>query len=142
MKLDNLLSLVDQRWHEAFLRFVETGEAQKEFLSYLDKDARAQKAVDEAFTAQAAAFENLARELRTAEAEPQKAAAAANDLRARTVTASIVAALAETIELPPEDREDALHKAVVAIRAAVGPEKRHELTAVVAQLNRATAEKV
>ena len=54
MKLDNLLNLVDKRWQEAFLRFVETGEAQKEFLAYLDKDDSAQKAVDEAFTAQAA----------------------------------------------------------------------------------------
>jgi hypothetical protein len=31
MKLENLLDLVEPNWHKAFLRFVETGEAEDEF---------------------------------------------------------------------------------------------------------------
>ena len=38
MKLETALAKVAPRWHKDFLKFIETGEAQPEFLAYLDED--------------------------------------------------------------------------------------------------------
>ena len=62
--LSDLLNEVDEQWHAEFEQFVETGEANDAFLSYLDQNERAQHAVEVAFERQAAKFEELARELK------------------------------------------------------------------------------
>jgi hypothetical protein len=64
MKLENALNLINPKWRKDYLHFIETGEAPKEFLSYIDQNSSAQEAVEMAFNAQADAFEGLARELR------------------------------------------------------------------------------
>lgn len=51
---------IDPKWQAAFVRFVETGEADDEFLEYLNSDPGAQAAVEEAFSRQAAALQELA----------------------------------------------------------------------------------
>jgi hypothetical protein len=61
--LADLLDQVDERWRSEFERFVETGEAGEEFLSYLDQHTGAQEAVQTAFERQAAKFEEFASEL-------------------------------------------------------------------------------
>ena len=64
MKLEEILKDVDHRWQKDFLTFIDTGEGSNEFLTYLDHDPQGQKAVDLAFSAQAKAFEGLAKEFR------------------------------------------------------------------------------
>jgi HEAT repeat protein len=45
---ENILSRVELRWHEEFQRFVQTGDADPNFLKYLDENKACQNAVDEA----------------------------------------------------------------------------------------------
>jgi len=62
--LRDLLTKVEPRWQAEFERFVETGEADEKFLTYLDQSEAAQTAVEGAFKHQAARFEELAEELK------------------------------------------------------------------------------
>ena len=52
MKLEELLKNVAPESHKEFLRFVGTGEAEDNFLQYLNKDKGGQAAVEMAFDAQ------------------------------------------------------------------------------------------
>ena len=60
MKIEELVRLVAPEWQESFLRFVETGEANEAFLSFLDADKACQEAVEQASSMQASAFEEFA----------------------------------------------------------------------------------
>ena len=64
MKLQDLLSSLRPEHHAAFLRFVDSGEASPEFLTYLDRDVDCQRAVEEALELETAGFRGLANELR------------------------------------------------------------------------------
>jgi DNA-directed RNA polymerase subunit RPC12/RpoP len=57
------LKLVDKKWHKTFLDFAETGEAPKEFLDYIDRDAQAEKAVEMIFIHQSAAMQKFSQSL-------------------------------------------------------------------------------
>jgi len=63
-KLQDLLASIRPEYHAAFLRFVDSGEAAPEFLSYLDRDADCQRAVEDALELETAGFRGLANELR------------------------------------------------------------------------------
>lgn len=63
-ELQEILWLIEQKWHSDFLKFVETGEGSNEFFDYLDSNSDAQRAVGLAFTAQARAFEYVAKLLK------------------------------------------------------------------------------
>jgi len=54
-ELQEILWLVEQKWHPDFLKFIETGEANTEFLDYLDSNLDAQRAVGLVMTAKARA---------------------------------------------------------------------------------------
>jgi hypothetical protein len=56
MFFSDLLPQIDARWHAAFVRFIETGEASASFLNYLDSDARCQKVMERLLAAQVKAF--------------------------------------------------------------------------------------
>ena len=56
----NLLKFVEPRWHKAFMNFIETGEAEEEFLAYINTNERCRQAVEMAFDTQASAFKNFA----------------------------------------------------------------------------------
>ena len=56
---EELAASLPEEWRAAFCRFVETGEAEKAFLDFLDSDNAAQAAVEIAFNEQAAALERL-----------------------------------------------------------------------------------
>lgn len=53
---NDALILVDPKWHDSFLKFVETGEASKDFLAYVDASEKAQKAVEMIFRHQSEAM--------------------------------------------------------------------------------------
>jgi len=61
--LAELLDNVAEQWRTEFERFVETGDADKDFLAYLDENEVAQQAVEAAFNHQASKFAGLASEL-------------------------------------------------------------------------------
>ena len=46
MNLQNLLEHVDQKWQKDFINFIDTGEANPDFLKYLNNDKQAQEAVE------------------------------------------------------------------------------------------------
>jgi hypothetical protein len=56
-------------WRAAFVRFVETGEAEQGFLDFLETDKPAQEAVEVMFNETAAAFERLGAFLRSAKSD-------------------------------------------------------------------------
>lgn len=58
------LRMVEPIWQRDFESFVETGEASEAFLKHLERDASCQRAVDVVFRQQAAALEELSRDLR------------------------------------------------------------------------------
>src|ERR1039458_642118 len=60
-----LASTLPAEWRAAFYQFLETGEADKPFLDYLESDKAAQTAIEAAFKRQAAALEGLGALLRS-----------------------------------------------------------------------------
>jgi len=63
-EFQEILWLVEKKWHPDFLRFIETREASNEFLDYLDSNPDAQRAVGLVMTAQARAFEYIGKILK------------------------------------------------------------------------------
>ena len=63
-ELQEILWLIEKKWHSDFLKFIETGEASEEFLNYLDSNSDAQRAVGLIMTAQARAFEYIGKVLK------------------------------------------------------------------------------
>jgi hypothetical protein len=51
MYFSDLLPQIEPKWHEAFVRFIETGEASSEFLTYLNSDQGCQKAMERLLSA-------------------------------------------------------------------------------------------
>jgi U3 small nucleolar RNA-associated protein 14 len=111
--INYLLQLVEPRWHGDFQTFIETGEAPDEFLVFLNQDKNAQKAVDIAFNAQAAAFENFAKALTEKPAEND------DETRRNTVTANVAIALEGAIGLSPTDRTEAFQRAATVLKASL-----------------------
>lgn len=60
----DLLELVSPERRQAFLQFIRTGEADDDFLNFLNHDENCQQAVEVAFTREAAGFEDLAEALK------------------------------------------------------------------------------
>ena len=132
MKLDDLLQNVESRWHEYFLRFIETGEAGDEFLDYLNRDKGGQQAVEMAFNAQAAAFEGLAEELKKGPVEPATPPEVA-------ASARMAEAVEVVLQLSPEQRKEALQKTASVLEASLGPEQQDTARSMVQMLEHALA---
>lgn len=135
MKLENALNLIAPQWREDYLHFIETGEAPKEFLSYIDQDASAQEAVEMAFNAQADAFEGLARELRGT--SPLEGAI--------TVPASISAsdkltqAFEVVLRLPKEERVAVVANTASTLGRVLQPDQQRTAHSVAQKLENALA---
>ena len=110
MRLEDLVTRIPSDWREDFEKFIQTGEANEEFLNFLDQDPTCQAVVEKAFAAQATAFEKFAKYLsqpHTSDVHPERTEYTeelSNEL-ARTVSA--------VAELPSEVQQ------MVAERAAV-----------------------
>jgi hypothetical protein len=61
-----ILELVEPRFHEAFRRFIDSGDLDPDFEAYLDSDERCQRAVDLAAEAQLKALGAAGRDIRRA----------------------------------------------------------------------------
>jgi hypothetical protein len=63
-RVEDLQVNIAPSWRNAFAHFIETGEAEEEFLAYLDHDEKAQHAVQSAFDAQVESFQKMVDDLR------------------------------------------------------------------------------
>lgn len=133
MTKDDLLQ-IDPAWHSDFLKFIKTGEASEEFLTYMDENPACQRAVEAAFSEQAAAFESFSRDLRAT--VPAKTL-----VEAQTAAAShsMAHALEQTLQLPPAERESVLRRAVSALTQEAPKGQREELKEIVSDLERRVA---
>lgn len=124
MRLSELLTRVDSRWHQEFVRFIDSGEASEEFLVELDGNESLQGVVEEAFAAQATALREFARWVKDDASEEASASPAPAYEAERH---NLQNALTRVSELPPEQRRK------VAIRAAEAAAEvhQHEVAAVV-----------
>jgi hypothetical protein len=129
MQQEELLAGVEPGWHQEFLRFIETGDASEEFLTYMDQDPACQAAVEAAFSEQAAAFESLSRDLRTA--VPDAALAKA---RSSVLSEHMAQALERTLALPPSERTKVVERTVSTLVREVPPRRRQELKEIVSDL--------
>jgi hypothetical protein len=121
MEENALLARLETRWHEAFLRFTETGEADAEFLAFMDSDPECQRAVEAAFNEQALAFEKLSRSLRDDRVTPPAEAVS------EALTASVTQVLERALDLPPEQRNQVVVDAATALNRDVPPRRQQEL---------------
>jgi len=126
VKFNDIIERVDEEWREQFTRFIETGEADEPFLNHLDASEACQRAVDEAITAQGVAFAGLASAL-DGTSEPLK--------RREAAAASLACGLESVMELPEDERPDAISGALAAVRLLTKGLKKQELMAAVEQLD-------
>lgn len=129
MTKEELLGLVDPRWHREFLNFIEAGEASEEFLTYMDRAPSCQRAVEAAFSQQAAAFERLSQDMRSA--VPDKVLAEA---QASVLSQNMAHAFEQTLELPPAERTKVLKRTVSALAREVPQRRRKELKEIFSDL--------
>ena len=133
MELNQLLELVKPEWHKAFLRFIDTGEAEETFLNYLNQDEHGQKAVEMAFDAQASAFEGLAKELTADKIEVKTTASSA----AQVASGDIARIVTHVLVLEPEERYEVLQKAASSLEASISPKQKGQLEDVAQEIGRA-----
>jgi hypothetical protein len=132
MKLSELLQLVDKEWHGQFLHFIETGEADDKFLEHLNADRNTQTAVEDAFGAQAAAFEGLAQAI---SAEPL-----ASEHEDRTqVSTAMSNAIEDVVDLPPLQRKEAIQQVATALKSSARQDRAKDVQSVVRDLQEAVA---
>ena len=65
-RVEALAETLPPEWRAAFVHFVETGDAEKSFLEFIERDKTAQAAVETMFNETAAAFEKLGAALHSA----------------------------------------------------------------------------
>lgn len=117
-----LLARLDPRWHVPFLRFIETGEADAEFLAFMDDNTACQGAVEAAFDDQALAFEKLSRKIR-GEGDGVTQVEAGSE----ALAASVTQVLERALELPPDQRSQVVRNAATALIEAVPPRRQRDL---------------
>lgn len=138
MKLEEILSNVDPRWQPEFLNFVNTGEGSDEFLKYLDNDPQGQKAVDLAFTAQAAAFEGLREEFKRSQSTGTQITAESIATEPAVVASeSLAQAMEGVARLPYEQRVEAVRKTVSTLESSPDTEQQKTARALAETLERA-----
>ena len=127
--LTRLIESVAPKWRSAFQQFVETGEADEAFLTYLNQDTSAQDAVEKAFNHQVSQFEGLAAELKKRRAPESQEAMP-------SLTSTKLAAVVEVVMQTPREQQDEVVKTRTAEFAASVPiEDRNVLTQVARSLD-------
>ncbi|MGC2695539.1 MAG: hypothetical protein WA738_07090 [Candidatus Angelobacter sp.] len=130
MNLNDLLGHVDEKWQKDFLRFIDTGEADDAFLTYLNHDTRGQQAVEMAFNAHAQAIQGLAEELK----KPPLADEITID-PAATASKKLVHAVEGVLELAPEQRNMVVKEAASNLLSSAPPSRQQEVEAVAQAFN-------
>lgn len=133
MKLSELLQMVDKEWHGQFLHFIETGEADDKFLAFLNTNKDTQTAVEHAFTAQASAFEGLAKAISTDPLLPSQ-----REDRTQASTAMTLA-IEDVANLPLVQRKEAIQQVATALKSSGRKDRTRDVQAVVKDLEEAVA---
>jgi hypothetical protein len=136
--LEDLEEMVAPQWRSAFLRFVETGEAEEDFLDFLDRDEQCQRAVEQAFDRQAKGFEGMAAELRRVSDAAERQEPTPSPAQAVAVSAisnSIAAVVAMALQSPPAQRDEVVEKYTIAFAASVSPGEAREVKAVISSVD-------
>jgi hypothetical protein len=130
MELEPLLDSIGIKWHQDFIRFVQTGDASPEFLTYLDGDPKAQAAVEAAFTDQARALEGLAKLIKTSNFSTATKASPSEGV-------SIARSFQRIADLTGDEREEAVSVAAKALahHAAAQPGKAEALKSALSALH-------
>jgi hypothetical protein len=121
VKLNDILTNVDEKWRPDFLRFIDTGEANDDFLNYLNHDKSGQQAVELAFDAHAQSFRGLADELKS----PPPAEEIVMD-PAAVASKKLVYAVEGVLELAPDQRSKVVKQAASKLLTAT-PGRRHDV---------------
>ena len=130
-----VLELVDSKWRDAFLRFVRTGEAEPDFLAYLDATPLARDAVTLVFDAQASAWESLAARLSQ---EHSQRAVVDRERVEEVVSKDAEMVLEEIASLTSSEREGVVRRVSSTI-ANQEPRRSREKLAVVSAMASAMA---
>jgi hypothetical protein len=121
--LTDLLDSVDEQWRSEFERFVETGEADDAFLTYLDQDEGAQQAVEAAFKRQAAKFEGLAAELKRRQAESSSIGESHRVAAASTTPTKVAAVVEDALQATSAQRDQVVANSTAALAASMPAEE-------------------
>jgi hypothetical protein len=127
-----LLDLVKPEWRQAFLQFVQTGDADEKFLDYLNGDEKGRQAVEEAFSQQAKAFEGLAAELKQSSdvgTVPPRSPGVSG------IPDRIAATLQVALETPVEQRRQVMEEKASELAASMAPAQRAVLLEIVRSLD-------
>jgi hypothetical protein len=124
VKTAEYLCNVRPQWRDAFVRFVETGDAEEDFLNYLNTDSEAQEAVEAAFNAQADAFQAMADEFRKSEDLNRVKSCDPSDIPIEVEVEKVVE---DILLLPPTARSEAVHRTASALKATLGPDQQRLL---------------
>lgn len=130
MKTAEYLCNVKPEWHAAFARFVETGDAEEDFLNYLNNDEEAQQAVEAAFNAQAEAFQSMADEFKKNETPKD---VQGDDSLADCPPGILVEegevekAVEGILLLSPTQRSEVVHRTASALKASLRPDQQELL---------------
>jgi hypothetical protein len=123
MKIEDLLHGIEPQWRESFVHFVQTGEAQNEFLDYVNLNEVAQRAIEAAFDAQAQAFEAIAEELKA----PRRPADECISECALDVSAKAAHAVEDVMLLSPEESREAMRKTASVLKVSLAPAQKELL---------------
>jgi hypothetical protein len=129
--LEEALKKIDPSKQREFLHFVQTGEAKEEFLTYLDNDNEAQQAVEMTFNAQAEAFQGLAEELKSS---PPSSISLLSVEPVSVASERMAEAVGVVLQLPVEERAEAVRQTVSALRTSLGPDQQGSVQSVVRSL--------
>lgn len=132
MKLESLIDRIEPRWRGEFVQFIHTGEASDEFLQYLDSDPTSQQAVEEAFAAQSAAFQEFAKLLQS----PDQLAASVAAPTSADLANEIAASLRQAAELSGYDQHQVVEAVGRSIREEMTGAKRQKAAELVVDLSR------
>lgn len=130
---------VKPEWRAAFARFVETGDAEEDFLNYLNSDEEAQQAVETAFNAQAEAFQNMADEFKKNETprDVQNEDSLPDCPSGLLVEGEVEEAVEGILLLSPTQRSELVHRTASALKASLRPDQQELLVKTVKTLTRA-----
>lgn len=132
MKTAEYLRNVKPEWQAAFVRFVETGEAEEDFLNYLNSDEGAQQAVEAAFSAQAEAFQSMADEFKRNESSSESESGDSPLDCKPLIEGDMEKAVEEILllspaRISPTQRFEVVHRTASALRASLRPEQQELL---------------
>ena len=118
----------------AVRQFIDTGEAQPEFLTYLDEDKDGQEPVEMAFNAQAEAFHGLAEELKKPGPISVEATVV---MESAAASGNLAHAVGVIVNLPPAQRIEAVRQTASVLKSSLEPEQQKSAYSVIQKLSSA-----